>query len=157
MAHTFHIPPLTFPIPQAVQAHPIDLVIPASLETCAERLLNADGQAAENICTSLTPISETNVRFHISKHIGRFFEVEASGYLVRHADSITVVVGQSRLSAHTYIMPLLMAVLALLFMQSLFGLLFMLLFLRMAVTIIVSGTVCKDELTQYIESTLTHT
>lgn len=141
-------------LPDIILAHPIDLDIPMSLEVCAGRLNHSP---ASGLHVYLTPVSQTSTRFYITKRISRFFYVEAAGYLIRRQPNTTIVVGQARISVITYGLTLLLALLAVLFMQAIpaLALLFALLFLRMVMAMVVSGRICKAELAHYLERKLT--
>lgn len=141
-------------LPEIMLAHPIDLSVPLSLEECVHRLTHQPESQAGGMRIYISPVSQTSMRFQVDKRIARFFEVEATGYLIRRRDNATIVVGQSRISPHTYAMTLLLAVLAVVFSHSLFALLFGLLCLRMVMAIVVSGSVCKAEVASYIENSL---
>ncbi len=143
-------------LPEIMLAHPIDISVPMSLEQCVECLTDQPESQTGIIKIYLTPVSQTSVRFQIDKHIARFFEVEATGYIIRRRDSSTIIVGQSRISPYTYGVTLLLAVMAVIFSHSLFALLFGLLCVRMVLAIVVSGSMCKAEIGSYIENSLQH-
>jgi hypothetical protein len=137
-------------LPLLFRALPIDFLTPLSLEECAARL----AQRQNKIRVHLAPVRDNSAHFHMTKQVNYFYEIEASGKLEQYSVNATIVTAQVRVSAFTYGMTLLFAVLAVLFMQSIFSALFVLLFLRMMMMIVVCTNVCKEEMVALIIDTL---
>lgn len=139
-----------------VYALPLELRAGRPADACAHRLQRLAAKHCQYMQLRLNPAGVRSTRFAVTKHVGRFYAVEAAGYLVPRTHDQTVLIGQVRISRHTYRRVLLLALLAILFvfLEPVIGLLFAFVFLRVVMAIVVATRMCREELAAEIRQAI---